>query len=144
MTAVFADVAPLSEEEEKALQNEEALVLLDAWGTGEKIDKEPFQGHAFVIRDYHPEWVDLPEHEGVVTLLSVNVGKLTNFEGYRLFGSYDSGEKECPYLSDPEHLKSCSLCRGDNYIYWGDEWRVVVLLALPENDDNSDDESEDE
>lgn len=128
----------LEDDRDYARENEEALLLMDAWGTGITIDEEPFQGHRFVIRGYHPEWCSVPENDGVVTLLSVAVGKLTEFEGYRLFGSYGTGERTCPYIEESEHEKGCPLCQGDSFIYWGEEWRLVVLLR----DLGSDSESE--
>jgi hypothetical protein len=128
----FAVAAPpIPDEQEKAFQNEEALVLLGAWGKGSQIDKVPFQGHPFVIRGYHPAWAPVPADEEAVTLLSARVGHFSQFKGHRLFGSYPTAEKECPHLGDPDHQKGCDLCRGDNYIYWGEGWRVVVLLKDP-------------
>ena len=109
--------------------NERALVLMDAWGAGVDIDREPFQDHCYVIRDWAPCWVQLPKgHEGVVTLLSVQIGRLCDFEGYRLFGSYSVTEKVCPYLDSKNHSDSCMICQGDRFIHWGDDWRLVVLL----------------
>lgn len=128
--------------QDKDFEREEALVLLDAWGSGESIDSEPFQGHAYVIRDYHPEWVPVPkDRTGVVTLLSICVGTLSTFEGYSVLEHYPAGERECPYLSEPSHVTSgCDLCKGDNYIYWGEEWQVVVLLE----DESADEDEEDD
>lgn len=121
----------LEDDTDHTCDNEQALLFMDAWGTGITIDEEPFQGHRYVIRGYAPEWCTVPDdNDGVVTLLSVAVGKLTEFEGYRLFGSYSFGERECPWKDSDEHKEGCPLCENDNYIYWGEEWRVVVLLRV--------------
>lgn len=126
----------LQDDSATAQDNEQALLFMDAWGTGITIDEEPFQGHRYVIRGYSPEWCDVPDNDGVVTLLSVAVGKLTEFEGYRLFGSYPTGERECPWRDSEEH-KNCLLCGDDNYVYWGEEWRLVVLLREVGSDSES-------
>jgi hypothetical protein len=106
---------------------ETALVFLEAWGSGETIDSEAFQGNAYVIRDYAPEWVDVPDDADVITLLTVQVGAPDSFEGYSILESYGVGEKTCPYLEDEEHSEACPLCQGDGILYWGEEWQIVVL-----------------
>ncbi len=107
---------------------EQALVFLDAWGTGETLDEEAFQGHKYVISDYAPEWVTVPYDAEVITLLSVQVGKLTEFEGYTLFGSFGVGEKVCPHVGDDIHTENCLICGGGQFLYWGEEWRLAVLV----------------
>jgi len=111
---------------------EQALVFLDAWGTGETLDEKSFQGHKYVISDYAPEWVQLPaeyaDHGGVVTLLAVMMGESAKFKGYRVLDSFGIGERECPYRDQHREGEDCEVCEGDDYLYWGEEWSLVVLL----------------
>lgn len=126
------------EEERDHSQDEQALVFLEAWGSGETLDEEPFQGHAYVISDYAPDWVELPEQYadkgGVVSLLTVTVGDPTQFEGYTVVGRYGIGQQECPYTGVDGHDDQCTLCEGSP-LYWGEEWQLVVLVPVEEGDD---------
>lgn len=107
---------------------EQALVLLDTWGSGETIDDEPFQGCRYTIRDYCPEFLEVPADLEVISFLSVHVGdKPFEYEGYKVLNSYPAGEHECPYKEHEDHGPSCPLCDGGNYVYWGEEWHVVVV-----------------
>lgn len=122
------------------MEQEQALVFLDAWGTGEELVKEPWKGYAYAIEDYAPDWIneDLPEsvrdhHGGIVTVLSVDFPEV---EGYRVIVSGAIGERECPYLEQHEEGATCPLCGGDDYIYWGEEWHFYVLVPEGEKDDD--------
>jgi len=134
-------------------QNEQALLFMEAWGTGELIDDKTFHGYAFVISDYAPEFVnsELPEYNqhsftDTVTVMSTGLASKSpgDIEGYTSVYSYPAGEKECPFKDDPDHGENCSLCEGDNYIYWGDDWGVHVLVKDPSEEDEDDDDEEDE
>ena len=136
--------------------NEQALLFMDTWGSGDKIEEKSFHGYAYNIQDFAPEFVngELPERcqhtfGGVVTLLGIEGG--TNdpesIEGYTLAYQYPAGEKRCPCEDQEEHNEDCTICEGENIIYWGEEWSVFVLVPdeePDESDEESDDEPEDE
>jgi hypothetical protein len=141
------DRAPKKTEEEENMPStqeiEQALMLMDAWGSGDTLVDAPFDGrYAYAITDYAPDFVNdqLPEsrrdhYGGVVTVLCVGTPEV---EDYHVVYSYQAGERECPGKDDETHPSDCALCGGDDYVYWGDEWMVYVLVPDKEDDETED------
>jgi hypothetical protein len=129
----------------ESAETEQALLFMEAWGTGDTLVDELFDGqYAYAIEDYAPDFVneELPpqfqdHYGGVVTVLCVGTPKV---EGYRVVYCYQAGERECPGLQMEDHDENCPLCEGDKYVYWGEEWQVHVLV--PEGDEDDDDEDD--
>lgn len=129
-----------SEKNSEDRENLQALLFMEAWGSGDALVDEPFDGrYKYAIEDYCPEFIDsdLPEdfqdhHGGVVTVLCVGEPEV---EGYEIASRYVAGEQECPGMRlefEEHHTQEggCPFCGGDDYIYWGDEWGVYVLVPV--------------
>lgn len=145
--------------EEAQLDTNQALLFMEAWGSGDTLVSEPFDGrYRYAISDYAPEFVneELPERVrdhfgGVVTVLCIDEPKVP---GYTVAYRYQAGERECPGLEFEDHHadndgnhQDCSFCEGNDYIYWGEEWQVFVLVPdeeEEEDEDENDDSDEDD
>lgn len=147
----------MSEESDKVenwRQETTAIVFLDAWGSTCSLD-EKWNGHGYCLRDYCPEWLSEEkweingyevDHDCCITVLRCGWGSSyepadpEEIDGYRLMYTYPCGERECPecegwkewQIDHPEDKETpCPLCKGDKYLYWGEEWRVCVYAPIP-------------
>ncbi len=133
-----------------------AMVFLDVYGSQSSLDK-PWTwvdadgtGHSYrFVNEGCPEWLSgydspLPsdvDPDACVCVLTTIVGSdpADAPPGYRVVSSYQAGEHDCPecegrgtlgheeYVPEDLRGKACPLCEGDRFLYWGEEWQVVVF-----------------
>ena len=101
----------------------QAEVLLSVEGTGETpvrwrrwrwtIDHDPIE----------------PSREDCVSVLNNCFSDPYVPRGYELVANYSVGNPECLWCETEGVIdgKTCELCEGDGYIYWGDEWGILVF-----------------
>jgi hypothetical protein len=138
---------------EQRREQQQAMVYLDTWGST-TYPPEEWSGYGYAETDYAPEWAlcdgavpELPERatgSRCVTVLHCGWSEPRKVAGYTAHVLGPCGERECPECEatglgrdvdgEPMPAEKCRLCEGDKYIYWGEEWSLVVYVQIDPNE----------
>lgn len=127
---------------EEQREAEQAMVFLDTWGST-TYPPTPWKRWKY-SEDGAPEFLgsddlDGEESDNCVTVLHCGLSDPKLPMGYRELWQGQCGERQCPGCDGTGHahnhdtgehdqaLGPCPLCEGNRYIYWGEEWSVLVL-----------------
>lgn len=125
----YKDIAEVIGDKQRDLV--QASVFLEMWGSASDLP-EHWKNWKYSF-DFAPEWLNEMKDQECVSVLHNGYADLKIPKGYSLVFTGSVGEKECVWCGESYRTEDgpsqddCQLCEGSGWLYWGEEWQLLVF-----------------